>query len=131
MDKIEFGPFTVEVEVNSLVIRRGEARLTFTPGEAGAASHIIGLARQMETFKVKPPQLRNTPWEVRFSESGTLEWVRVKAKSGIPFSFKEAAMLVEAVQHALKKYVDVNSIRGGVSSGLSAIQTPEPPIEGR
>jgi hypothetical protein len=132
MDKNTFGPFTVEVEMDILAIRRGEARVQFLPGEAGTATQLIGMARQMEKFKVLPPKLASSPWEVRFNEEGTLEWVHEESRdAGIMFKFDEADALVEGIQSALHKYTDVSTIRGGAGPGASGYSVPEPPFDGR
>jgi len=131
MDKFEFGPFTVEVEMSNLVVRRGESRLQFLPGEAGTAANILSMARQMQSMKALPDKIANKPWEVRFGSDGVLEWCRQGSKSGLKFGFDEADELVKAVNTALDKYVDAIRIRGGPAAGVAAFQTPDPPIDGR
>lgn len=134
MDKLEAGPFTAEVDLQTFVVRRGDAKVSLAPGEAAAAIQLIHMSRQMEKFKALPPKLAGSPWEVRFNEEGIMEWIRENAHDsdkGVTFNFNEADGLVVLLQDSVQKFADVSRIRGGASSGVAAIQSPEPPIEGR
>lgn len=131
MDKLDIGPFTVEVEMSNLTIRRGEVKITFAPGETATAASIVGLARQMERMDALPPKIANSPWEVHFFADGSLEWTRNDRKSGIKFNFKEADDLVQSIEHALTKYADAMRIRGGPGAGVSGLKVPDPPFDGR
>jgi hypothetical protein len=131
MDILEIGPFTIEVEMSNLTVRRGDARITFAPGETATATSIVGTARMMERMKVLPPKIANSPWEVLFFADGSLEWKRNDRKNGIKFTFQEADELVQAIDTALNKYADAMRIRGGPGAGVSALKIPDPPFDGR
>ncbi len=129
---LEVGNFKVDTLRDRIKVIRGEDSVEIMPAEASKASSVVGVAMRVSNFKVLPPEVQTTPFEVAFNESGlacTLR--RIGETKGCSFDFNEGDDLLRTIEMGLNKVIDTLRIEGGAKAGASSINYPDPPIIGR
>lgn len=125
------GPFKVDISSNGVTLVR-DGKLSFSPAEGDPLRKLVGMVLSMSSFKVLPPYLKSSPFEVAFSEEGSCTLSRKdRLGEGIVFSFSEGDSLIKAIDLGTSKHSDELRIRGGPRAGVSSYDPPEPIIEGR
>lgn len=131
---MKFGPFEVHVVPGGITVGRGGKSLLLTPGEIDKVSSLIGLVLQVQNFKVLPPRIQTSPFEVRFQEQDG-EILCVLGKKGMKetcsFLFREGDDLLNALSGGIKQHVDYITIGSGKRRVIPGRTTPEPPVDGR
>jgi len=129
--KLAVGKFNLRVERDHIVVTNDANWLRLTPSEGDKATAAISTALRMTNFKVLPPKIKCSPFEVRFSEDGTCMLTRPGNAGGCTFKFHEGDDLVQAIQMGVKNLTDALRLSGGAKAGPMVPTSPEPPIDGR
>jgi len=132
MEVIKVEPFLAKVLNDVFTIEREGGSVSITSGESANAVKALLFAMALETAKVLPDHISNSPFEVRFTGERILYLRRKDNKeNGVAFKFDEGDTLIKLINTANEKIKDLNTVAAGTKGGFSPLRQPDPVIEGR
>lgn len=127
---MQLDPFTAVLDAQGMTLQRGEVvGVTLAPSEVAAVTALIGIAKSMESMKVVPEFIVNSPFVVVFRDDHTLSLERKDQNGSVQFAWKEADVVIRALNDMVAKSIDVRRHRptsrssgGGITDGESFIR---------
>jgi hypothetical protein len=130
---LALGKYKAEPGADRIVLSNeaGEV-LSFAPGEGDRIREVVGFAVSISTFKVLPAKVCVSPFEVAFSkDSEACKLCREEEPTkGLTFEPDEGDILINLIDKAVVCVQDSNRI-SGPRTGVSQMEFPDPPFEGR
>jgi len=125
------GPFTTKDERGSIIVLRGEDKLSVTPSELSALAKLISMALDYTTGKALPPQVQWGQFQIKFSEEGNHRLERTGTDEGIVVTEADGDELIQLLGSSLNAYIDSVRLTGGPRRGVSTVSSPDPIVIGR
>jgi len=131
MQEVKVGPFKVDVNLQGITLSRENGSVKFSPSDGNNAVEIVMVALGLETMKILPERISNSPMQVRFTPE-RIAYLLNKNESGeVAFKFDEGDDLIEAIKAGVDKTRDQNTLGRGSKKSFSSAHPPDPIIHGR
>ena len=130
----EIGDFEFYTHNGSIVIvgKVSDAGdMEVSPSESTTLCTSLNTVGSIAQFKSLPPFIKDKPFEIKFSETGSCILTRNSEDNGLAFEMTEVDDIIKGIKMTLDKIKDTNMITGGPSPGAAGYQLPDPLVEGR